>query len=78
MATDRLGKELNARLQMVFMGFWEPYEMPYVLEEQGLLRPDEIDDLFEMVGGFEEHYGPKLRVRVQQAYREYYHDNRRH
>jgi hypothetical protein len=37
-----LGRELNIDLMQVFMGMWEPYEMPMILEDHGLLSDDEI------------------------------------
>lgn len=39
-----LGRELHTRLLMVFMGVWEPYEVPFILEDYGLMSDDEALD----------------------------------
>jgi hypothetical protein len=68
-----LGDELNVDLHMVFMGLWEPGDMVYILEKNGLLDEDEVDPLFDLVlERDEKHYEPSLKARVQQAYRSYY------
>jgi hypothetical protein len=35
------GRELDVGLMQVFMGVWEPYEVPFILEDYGLLSDDE-------------------------------------
>jgi hypothetical protein len=67
-----LGNELNVDLHMVFLGLWEPLSMIGTLEDQGLLDPDEVDRLNNLVCEDEEDFEPILRARVQRAYREYY------
>jgi hypothetical protein len=35
------GSELNDQLMEAFMGVWEPFEVPYILHENGLISVDE-------------------------------------
>src|SRR6516165_6341677 len=42
-----LGKELNVGLFQVFIGLWDEWEVPLILEEYGLLNESEFDAIFE-------------------------------
>jgi hypothetical protein len=45
-----LGEEVNVNLMMVFMGIWEPYEIPMMLEEYEFISERSNRDL-EAPGG---------------------------
>jgi hypothetical protein len=70
MKYTNLGKELNIDLQQLFMGQWEPWEAPWVLEEHKLLDETECEALFDLMETDE--YEAELRAHVQQAYRDYH------
>jgi hypothetical protein len=38
-----LGKELNLDLLMAFVGAWDIWEIPYILEENGYLEESEAE-----------------------------------
>jgi hypothetical protein len=40
-----LGKELNLDLLMVFVGAWQMWEIPYILEDYGYLEETEAEEL---------------------------------
>ena len=42
-----LGKELDVDLFQVFIGLWDEWEVPLILEEYGLLNESEFDAIFE-------------------------------
>jgi len=42
-----LGKELNVQLFQVFIGLWDEWEVPLILEEYGLLNESEFDAVIE-------------------------------
>jgi hypothetical protein len=42
-----LGRELNIDLMQVFIGFWDPCEIPLILEDHGLISEDEILEVEE-------------------------------
>src|SRR4029077_13497685 len=70
MRNTKLGNELDIDLQQLFMGQWEPWEAPWVLEERQLLDESECEALFDLMEADE--YEAELRARVQQAYRDYH------
>jgi len=41
-----LGKELDLDLFQVFMGHWDEYDIPNILEEYGLIDESEADDIW--------------------------------
>ena len=68
----RLGKELDLDLQTVFMGLYDVGDAIIILEERNLLATNEADALFELWEKHETQFEHSLRVRVQQAYRDYH------
>ena len=70
-----LGNELNMDLVMVFIGLWDEWEMPIILERFGLI--DETDELriYELL---ETCSDPErlLRPIVRKAYRDHYNPSR--
>ena len=42
-----LGKELDVDLFQVFIGLWDEWEVPLILEEHGLLNESEFDAIIE-------------------------------
>ena len=68
----RLGKELEIDLQSVFMGLYDLGDVIIILEGRNLLAINEVDALFELWEKHETQFEPWLRVRVQQAYRDYH------
>jgi hypothetical protein len=76
--STKLGKELDAELQLVFMGVFEPWDAISVLQDQNLITENEVEDLSDLLETDECHYEPLLRARVQQAYRDYHHAERVH
>ncbi|NNE85807.1 MAG: hypothetical protein HKN28_17730 [Alphaproteobacteria bacterium] len=66
-----LGNELLLELVMVFIGLWDEWEIPWILEDHGLI--DEID-ADRIVALLETSNDPErlLRPIVLKAYRKYY------
>jgi hypothetical protein len=66
-----LGLELNIDLLMVFMGLWCEWEIPYLLEKNGLLDESQCGAILDRLGRGRD---PErlLRRHVQQAYIDYY------
>ena len=51
-----LGNELRLDLLLVFMGAWDPWEMPEILEEHGLIQKRDVQRLSRVLsrgGGWE-------------------------
>ena len=46
-----MGKELNVDLFQVFIGLWDEWEVPLILEEYGLLNESEFDAIIECTSG---------------------------
>ena len=63
-----LGKELKLDLLMAFVGAWEIYEIPYILEEYGYIDESQAGEL--CIGPLVE-MERKLRCYVFQAYLQY-------
>jgi hypothetical protein len=66
-----LGRAVNVDLLMVFLGLWDDADIPLVLENQGLMSEDEMDDVFERdcdEKGFEAILLPYVR----RAFRQYF------
>ena len=65
-----LGQELNVRLLGVFMGEWDPWEVPDLLLEGGLINEAQAEKLY---GQLEHGLAPEkvLKRIVQIAYRAY-------
>jgi hypothetical protein len=61
-----LGGELNINLMKVFMGMWEPYEVPMIFADHGLLSEDEILDVEECL--YEESPETALLPLVRRAF----------
>lgn len=69
----KLGKEINADLQEVFMGLYDPFDALEILHCCKLVSDEEFEELIDLLEmKEEEEYEPLLRARVQQAYRDYY------
>ena len=66
-----LGGELNLDLIMVFLGLWAETEIPWILEENGLMDDCECDRVFDLM---ENGADPEfvLRPYVEKAYFAYY------
>ena len=62
-----LGKELDVELFQVFMGHWNEWEVPMILEEYGLLSESEFDAICESEADAES----LLSGYVKRAYFEY-------
>lgn len=43
-----LGRELNLDLMMAFVGAWEIWEIPYILESKGYITQPEADEVWEL------------------------------
>jgi hypothetical protein len=66
-----LGKELNLDLLMVFMGLWDEWEVPYVLEDFGLIDKSQSDAMIDLLSrGIDPE--SVLRGPAQQAYYDHY------
>jgi hypothetical protein len=82
MSTE-LGNELNLGLVLVFLGVWDIWNVPYKLEQYGLLDEDEFDPIFEKMCRVSPddwkfgcpEMGAILRPVVQRAYWDFYHPN---
>ena len=62
-----LGKELEVDLVMVFVGLFDEYQVPSILEQHGLIDVIEEDDIYDVL----EIYGDPeraLRAMVQRAF----------
>jgi hypothetical protein len=59
-----LGKELKIDLLMAFVGAWDIWEIPYILEKNGYLEESEAEELY--AGPLMDE--PKLRWYVLRAY----------
>lgn len=70
-----LGKELQVDLVSSFIGLMEECSALHVLGEHGLMRMDEINLFYEMLGddllGSEKDIAQMLRRRFQEAYFQY-------
>jgi hypothetical protein len=67
-----VGKDLKVDLQEVFMGLCDPWDAVSILEDYDLVAEDELELLYALLAKGEKYFEPMLRVRVQQAYRDYY------
>jgi hypothetical protein len=63
-----LGKELKLDLVMAFVGAWDMWEIPYVLEEHGYIEATEAEDLYASPSAEAER---RLRWLVLRAYFEF-------
>jgi hypothetical protein len=69
--STHLGKELRLDLHMVFMGLWDEWEMPLVLEQFSLIDKSQSEDIYDSLGqGIDAE--SVLRGQVQRVYLEYY------
>jgi len=66
-----LGNELHVDLVMVFIGLWDEWEIPMILEDYGLIDEIDTDRIVELL---ETCSDPErlLRPIVRKAYRNYY------
>ena len=66
-----LGKELNIDLVTVFIGLWDGWEVPYILEKNGLIDEIETDRIYDLMETTDdpEHI---LRPVVRKAFLDYY------
>ena len=66
-----LGNQLQLDLVMVFIGLWDEWEMPMVLEDHGLIDEFDTSRLFDLL---ETCSDPEylLRPIVRKAYRDFY------
>ena len=64
-----LGDELNLRLMMAFLGVYDVWDVPMILEEYGYLTVDQTDELYLHLGSREAE--EKLRQHVHRAYLQY-------
>jgi hypothetical protein len=46
-----LGKELDVDLLQAFMGLWEEYELPHILEMRSLIEKQDVLHLRKMLNG---------------------------
>jgi hypothetical protein len=60
-----LGKELNLDLFMAFVGAWELWKIPFILEDYGYLEESEADELYN---GPPSEAERKIRWYVLRAY----------
>jgi hypothetical protein len=77
-----LGKELNFDLMQVFMGLWEPWEIPFILKENGLISEREECEAVTHLNeageqGTEEDLEPILLPLVRRAFFIYFQGNTR-
>lgn len=77
-----LGRELNVDLMQVFMGLWEPSEIPYILNKNGLISEDEEFEAEKRVieaeeQGKEEEVQTVLLPLVRRAFFQYFRGNLR-
>jgi hypothetical protein len=66
-----LGSELHLDLLQVFMGFWDKWDIPTILERYGLIEEQEVDDLWwvlDVDAGWER----TLKDYVRRAYLAFY------
>jgi hypothetical protein len=45
-----LGRELHSNLLMVFLGFWDEWEVPMILEEYGVIDDLECEAIWRLLG----------------------------
>jgi len=66
-----LGNQLQLDLVMVFIGLWDEWEMPMILEDHGLIDEFDTSRLFDLL---ETCSDPEylLRPIVRKAYRDHY------
>lgn len=71
-----LGKELQSDLALVFVGYWDHWEVPSILAEYGLIDRDECERVFDLLEGAAD---PELAMRdlVRRAYFDWYNPTRR-
>ena len=62
-----LGKELHMELLMVFLGMWDEFEVPIILEDYGLIDEEEVRRL----NGLNEDQGAFLEPVVRRAFVDY-------
>lgn len=69
--SSALGKELELDLVMVFIGLWDEWEMPIILERHGLIDNSDTWRLFDLL---ETCSDPEyvLRPIVRKAFRDHY------
>lgn len=66
-----LGKELQLDLIMVFVGLWDEWEMPSILEKYGLIDESEREQLYDQLDiGRDPEFA--MRSIVQKAYLKHY------
>jgi hypothetical protein len=64
-----LGNELNLDMVMAFVGAWDMWEMPYILESHGYLEESEAEELYiGLDNGLPPDAKRKLRWYVLRAY----------
>jgi hypothetical protein len=66
-----LGRAVNVDLLMVFLGLWDDAEIPFVLENEGLMSEDEADDVMERYWGAKDPEAILLPY-VRRAFRQYF------
>jgi hypothetical protein len=69
--STELGKMVAIDLYMVFLGLWDPGDIPFILEPLGLFTDDEAMELWERIEDRKE-VSMWLRPRLQLAYRSYF------
>ncbi len=77
-----LGKELNFYLMEVFMGLWGPFEVPFILKENGLISEREECEAVTHLNeaeeqGTEEDLEPILLPLMRRAFFRYFQGNTR-
>jgi hypothetical protein len=65
-----LGRALEINLLLVFMGCWDEWEVPWVLEQNQLIDEDELSALWSRMGRSKD-LEKILRPVVQKAYKKY-------
>jgi hypothetical protein len=66
-----LGRELHLDLLMVFMGLWDQWEIPMILEDHGLIDALEAEHMQDLL---QAGHDPELALKeyVREAYLKYY------
>lgn len=65
-----LGREVNIDLMMVFMGIWQPYEVPEILEMNGLVSKDDMEEIVTRLE--DEDHEKVLLPLVRRAFFQYF------
>ncbi len=61
-----LGNSINLDLLMVFLGIWDRFEVPWILQQNGLIDATECDWLWDLLG-VDDSYAPLLPA-IRRAY----------